>query len=98
TQKPIRWRRYAAVLSSPDAIQSALDQRAAFNVTLTPATYPALAYDDLLYNLRKAADKKPTDAELKSIAKKFIADVQALPAPASKNQSVADLIAKMQKP
>jgi hypothetical protein len=98
SQEPLRWHRYVSVLTSADAIQSALDRRPAFNVTLAATTYPALAYDDLLYNLRKSFDKNPKDAELKALARRFITDVQALPATASKDKSVLDLLAKMQKP
>ena len=94
-QRPIRWHRWADMLTSAPAIQTALDHAAAFNVTLTAGSDPAMLYNQNLYALRKEFEKNHTEAELKQIAPTFIATVKTLPA--AKEPDVQDLLTRRDK-
>ncbi len=94
-QRPIRWHRWADMLVSAPAIQNALDHAAAFNVTLSAGSDPAMLYNQNLYALRKKFEENHTEAELKQIAPNFIATVKTLPA--SNDHDVQDLLTRMDK-
>jgi hypothetical protein len=94
-QRPVRWHRWADALKGAAAIQTALDKAEAFGVTLNPQTDAAMIYNRTYYALGKVMANKPTEAELKPIAQKFMDDVAKMPALVTGDAGVKDLLKRM---
>ncbi len=94
-QRPIRWQRWADLLTTPATIQEALDKADSFKINITAQSNASMYYNKLLYDLRKQFDKNLKEAELKPIAKQFIDAVT--PLPAAQNAEIKDLLARMTK-
>jgi hypothetical protein len=98
SQRPIRWRRWVDTLSSAAPIQTALDQRAAFGVTLDPQSDAQLVFDDAFYALRKQSDANMKEADLKRAAQSFINTVNTMPASVTGDRAIQELLARIAKP
>jgi hypothetical protein len=97
-QRPVRWHRWADTLASAAPIQTALDHRAAFGVTLNPQADARLVFDDAFYNLRKQSDANMKEADLKKVAQSFINNVNAMPASVTGDRAIQELLARIAKP